>query len=310
MRCIRVAALALAAASLANVSFAAVLFSDNFSTASLSNYTAISPDPTSSYATSGFDYSPLGIPSAPSSGDSSTLGLKLDANKSGPPNVAEAITLATNAQYSGDYIVTFDAWINVNGPFPDGGDGSTNFLTAGVGSNGTTNNFAGTTTGSGAWTAVDGENGSGVDYRLYKDGTLQGSGPQYAAGTRDGTNPYYSQLGNIDITNFPVQGSANGGPAQQNGTSGGGTFGMAWHKVKLAVSGGAMTWTIDNLPIGTLTPVPAGHVAIGYSDPTNNASDLPNYSFALIDNLVIVPEPATLTLCMASLLAMGLVRRR
>jgi hypothetical protein len=310
MRCIRIAALLFAAAGLPSVSVAAPIFSDNFNTAaSLGNYTIITPDATSSYATSGYDYSTFGIPSAPHSGDSSTLGLRLDANNSGAPNAAEAITLATNAQYSDSYVVTFDAWINVNGPFPDGGSGSTNYLTAGVGSNGTTNNFV-ANTGSGTWTAVNGENGSGNDYRLYKDGTLQAAGPQYAAGTRNGTDAYYGQFGNINITNFPVQGSANGGPAQQNGTSGTGTFGMAWHQVRLEVAGGVMSWTIDNLPIGALTPVSAGRVAIGYSDPTANASDLPNYSFALIDNLVIVPEPATLTLCMAGLFALGLMRRR
>jgi hypothetical protein len=312
MRYIRVAALTLAAASLANVSAAAPIFSDNFNTAaSLGNYTIITTDATSSYATSGYDYSAFGIPSAPHSGDSSTLGLRLDANNSVAPNAAEAVTLATNAQYSDSYVVTFDAWINVNGPFPDGGSGSTNYLTAGVGSNGTTNNFV-ANTGSGTWTAVNGENGSGVDYRLYKAGSLQPAGSQYSApgGTRDGTNAYYSQFGNVDITNFPVQGSASGGPAQQNGTSGPGTFGMAWHQVRLEVAGGVMSWTIDNLPIGTLTPASAGSVAIGYSDPTANASDLRNYSFALIDNLVIVPEPATLTLCLASLFALGLLPRR
>src|SRR5689334_740482 len=120
MRCTPVAALTLAV-SLANVSFAAPLFSDNFnSAASLGNYNVITTDATSSYATSGYDYSPFGSPSAPSSGDSSTLGLRLDANN-GAPNAAEAVTLVTKTLYSGNYVVTFDAWINVNGPFPDGG---------------------------------------------------------------------------------------------------------------------------------------------------------------------------------------------
>jgi hypothetical protein len=310
MRCIRIAALIFAAASLPSVSVAAPIFSDNFDTAaSLSNYTIITPDATSSYATSGYDYSVFGIPSAPSSGDSSTLGLRLDANNSAAPNVAEAITLVTKSQYSGNYAVKFDAWINVNGPFPDGGSGSTNYLTSGVGSDGTTNNFV-ANTGSGTWTAVNGENGSGADYRLYKGATRQANGPQYIAGTSDGTNAYYSQFGNIDISNFPVQGASNGGPAQQNGTSGGGTFGMAWHKVMLTVSGGSMTWTIDTLPIGTLNPVSAGYVALGYADPTDNASDLRTHSFALIDNLQIVPEPTTLALCMISLFLTGFLRRR
>jgi hypothetical protein len=208
MRCIRVAALALAAASLPSVSFAAPLFLDDFSTgASAANYSIVATDATSSFPTYAYDYSAVGIPSAPRTTDGSTKGLRLDANFSAP-NAAEAITAYTNAQYTGKYIVVFDAWINVNGPFPDGGSGSTNYLTAGVGSDGTTNNFV-ANSGFGGWTAVNGENGSGVDYRFYKDGSLQGvATAQYAAGTgsnaRNGLDPYYSSLGSVNVTNLPV----------------------------------------------------------------------------------------------------------
>src|SRR5262245_45441803 len=263
MRCIRVAALTLAALSVHHTALAAPLFSDNFNTAaSAANYSLVSTDATSSFATYAYDYSVMGIPSAPHSGDGTTKGLKLDANFS-TPNAAEAISVFTNASYSGDYRVRFDAWLNVNGPFPDGGSGSTNYLTAGVGGDGTTNNFV-ANTGFGGWTAVNGENGSGIDYRLYKDATLQGvATAQYAAGTaanaRNGLNGYYDQLGNVDVSNLPVQGANNGGPAQQNGTSFKGSFGMAWHEVKLVVdpdggTGGAASvkWFIDNLRIGTL----------------------------------------------------------
>jgi hypothetical protein len=252
--------------------------------------------------------------------------LRLDANFSAP-NAAEAINVITKSKFSGNYVVTFDAWLNVNGPFPDGGSGSTNYLGAGVGSDGVTNNFV-ANTGSGGWTAVNGENGSGVDYRLYKDATLQGvATAQYAAGTgasaRNGLDPYYSQFGNVNVSNLPVQGANNGGPAQQNGTSFAGSFGMAWHKVTLAVNatGGtagaaAVTWSVDNLKIGTLDAgangafSASGFVSLGYSDPTTNSSDLPTHSFALIDNLVIVPEPGTITFGTLALLTMIGVRRR
>jgi hypothetical protein len=305
----------------------AALFTDSFNTvASAANYSSVASDGTSSFATYAYNYALLGIPSAPSSGDSSTLGLRLDANFSAP-NAAEAITLFTNASYSGDYSVTFDAWINVNGPFPDGGSGSTNYLTAGVGSDGTTNNFV-ANTGKGGWLAVNGENGSGIDYRWYKDATLQGvATAQYAAGTaadaRNGLNAYYSSLGSVNVSNLPVQGANNGGPAQQNGTSFAGSFGMAWHKVRLDVdadggTGGAasLKWTVDNLVIGTLDAGANGvfgangKVALGYSDPTTNGSDLPTHSFALIDNLVIVPEPTSALLGVFGLALVASVRHR
>jgi hypothetical protein len=305
---------------------AAALFSDNFNTAASSaNYAAVSTDPTSSFATFAYNYSAMGIPSAPNSGDSSTVGLKLDANFAAP-SAAEAITLHTNASYAGDYTVKFDAWLNVNGPFPDGGSGSTNYLGAGVGGDGTTNNFV-ANTGKGGWTAVNGENGSGIDYRFYKDAALQGVATgQYAAGTdtnaRNGLNGYYDQLGSVDVSNFPVQGANNGGPAQQNGTSFAGSFGMDWHEVQLVVdadggTGGAasMQWIIDGLLIGTLDSgangafAASGRITLSYSDPTTNASDNPPLSFALIDNLEIVPEPSALAL-LASAAGLSLTRRR
>src|SRR5262245_47827594 len=107
---------------------AAALFTDSFTNgSSAANYGTISTDGTSSFATFGYDYSVMGIPSAPNSGDGLTRGLRLDANFSSP-NAAEGITLYTLAQYSGNYTVQFDGWLNVNGPFPDGGSGSTNYL--------------------------------------------------------------------------------------------------------------------------------------------------------------------------------------
>jgi PEP-CTERM motif len=309
------------------LSVAAPIFSDDFNTASSqSSYTTISPDPANAFPVWGYDYSVMGIPSAPNSGDGSTRGLRLNANVAA--GVVQAVNVATNASYSGKYVVQFDAWINVNGPFPDGGAGSTNYLTAGVGHNGTTSNLV-ANTGNGPWTAVNGENGSGIDYRLYKDATLQGvAGGQYAAGTaanaRNGLNGYYNQFGGVNVSNMPVQGANNGGPGQQNGTSFLGAFGMQWHRVTLMAdstggTGGnpSLTWYIDNLRIGTLDAGGTagafsvnGKVNLGYSDPSSNTSDLPTHSFVLIDNLVIVPEPATLGLLVVAFFGLYSVRRR
>ena len=64
-----------------------------------------------------------------------------DCSADGAFNLADAITLHTIQTFSGDYTVVFDAWMNALGPFPGGGSGSTEFLTYGVGGDGTTNNF-------------------------------------------------------------------------------------------------------------------------------------------------------------------------
>jgi hypothetical protein len=319
---------ALAAWLVASAATAAT-FSDNFNTAaSAANYVVVSSDATSSFPTWAYDYAANGIPSAPNSGDGSRIGVKLDANN-GSPNAAEAITLHTLASYSGDYTVEFDGWINVNGPFPDGGSGSTNYLTAGVGGNGTTNNHV-NNTGINAWTSVNGENGSGIDYRLWKNASLQGVATnQYGAGNaanaQNGLNGYYDQYGNVDMSNFPVQGVNNGGPAQQTGTSFKGSFGMAWHRVSLVVdadggTGGApsVKWSADGLLLGTLDAgangsfASNGRVTLGYSDPTTNGSDAPALSFVLIDNLKVtfVPEPHTLGMIALALASLGARRRR
>ena len=254
------------------------------------------------------------------------LGLRLDANFSAP-NAAEGITVFANTTFTGNYTVRFDAWLNVNGPFPDGGSGSTVYLTAGVGTSGSVNNFV-ANTGEGGWTAVNGENGSGIDYRLYKGATLQSvASGQYAAGTaanaRNGLNGYYDQFGSVDVSNLPIQGANNGGPAQQNGTSFAGSFGMAWHRVMLEVdadggTGGtaSVKWYIDGLAIGTLDAgvdgafTSDGKIALGFSDPTTNPSDNPPFTFGLIDNLEVIPEPTTYALWVLGLTAIAIHRRR
>src|SRR4051794_26236566 len=91
---------------------------DDFSTAaSAANYVAVTTDATSSFATYAYNYSAMGIPPAPHTTNGSTLGLRLDANFAAP-NAAEAITLHTVQSFTGHYVVSFDAWLNVNGPFP------------------------------------------------------------------------------------------------------------------------------------------------------------------------------------------------
>lgn len=311
----------------------AALFSDDFDTLdSAANYVAVSSDPTSSFATFAYDYSVMGIPPAPNSGGS-TIGVKLDANLEAP-GTAESLTLHTVASYTGSYQVKFDAFINVVGPFPEGGGGSTNYLTAGVGGDGTSLNRV-TATGVGGWTAVNGDNGNGVDYRLMKDSALQGTDTgQYAAPDnpdiagdqiRNGEqNPYYHQWGGVDVSNFPVQGANVGGFPSQSGTSYLGGFGMEWHEVELIViadggTGGApaMSWFIDGLRIGTLDAgiteafSANGRVTLGYSDPSNNNAANPSLSFALIDNLEItaIPEPSTIAL-LCSVALLGVTRRR
>lgn len=338
-----------AAAFISSNVTAATLFSDGFnSPTSAANYTQTTTGVNS--AIYGWDYGTMGIPSAPSNPGNSTLGLRLASNdaQSGGTGTASGITLHTVQSFTGAYRVKFDMWMNANGPFPtpanpgdpwplQGGTGSTEFLTAGVGGNGTTTNAGfGTATGSGAWTSVSGEGGSGIDYRLYKGTVLQApSSGQYDAGTvdsptasnsRNANNVYYSQFGNVDVSNLPVQGANNGGPAQQNGETKPGSIAFEWHEVLLEVdpTGGtngspAVSWSIDGLSIGTFDAgvttsfSPNGRVTLGYYDPFSGRSDNVNLSFAVIDNLQVlppVPEPSAMVLCLIAAAGWIGTRRR
>src|SRR5215475_13374662 len=63
-----------------------------------------------------FDYSSVGIPSAPHSAGGTTLGLKLQANISGTGPVAGALpgisVSPTGQSFTGDYTLRFDWWHN------------------------------------------------------------------------------------------------------------------------------------------------------------------------------------------------------
>lgn len=315
----------------------AALFFDDLDTAgSAANYTQVGTG--THDVVFGYDYGAMGIPSAPKTTDGSRTGARLRANI-GDTGVVSAVTLHTIEQFTGAYTVKFDLWINANGPFPvgqliQGGTGSTEFFTAGVGGDGSTVNYGGTgPTGSGGWTAVNGEGGSGIDYRMHKTTVLQApSSGQYAAGTvdsptadnsRNANDPYYAGFGSIDVSNLPVQGADQGGYAQQNGVVKPGVLGFEWHEVELQVdptggTGGtpSVAWYIGGLRIGTFDAgvttafATDGSVTLGYYDPFAGLSDNLDLSFAVVDNLTVIPEPSSLTLLLTMGLGLVAARRR
>ena len=276
----------------------AVLFSDDFNVDSSAGWNII----TSSADTSvifAFDYSTIGVPESPNGGGN-TLGLRLAANMDDPASV-EAITISPTGQnFTGSYQVKFDMWINANGPFPAGGDGSTEFFTAGIGYDDVTLNMGGTS-GSGGWFAVTGEGGSSRDYRAYKNAGEQfPESGQFFADSGNASEAYYASFGGIDVAAaVPVQTALY---PNQTGVTQVGSAGFAWHEVVITVEGSTALWEIDGLPIiqldatiGSSFPL-SGNISIGYMDIFSSVSDNPYVSFGLIDNLVVIPEPATLGL--------------
>jgi hypothetical protein len=246
-----------------------------------------------------------------------TLGVKFEANIV-EPGAAQALNISPiGGFFSGDFVLRFDMWINVNGPFPGGGTGSTEFITAGVGTAGfSVQKSSGTADGT--WFAVDGEGGSGIDFRAYRSTALEGpTSAVYAAsisgaiGSRSADNPYYH-------TTFPGGQQAPAlqqinHPAQQ-GALKPGTTGFGWRNFAIEKVGNDVTWTLDGLIIAIMTnaTLSGDNVFVGYWDVFASVSDNPATSFGLIDNVRVetIPEPATGGLVLAASLALLARRRR
>jgi hypothetical protein len=254
-------------------------------------------------ATFAWDYSALGIPPAPNAAGGTTRGLRLEANlAAGAP---AALSLAPKGRvFTGDYRLRFDMWLNANGPFPDGGAGSTEHLTAGVGTAGNRVQWTGAgSAADGCWFAVDGEGGvsdtssSSGDFCAYLGAALQSpASGVYLAGTestaKGNNHPYY-------LTAFAARPAP---PAlqqtlypQQTGALAAGAVGFAWREVLIARRGNRVDWAIDGVHLASFTnaTLPGSNVFVGYWDGYASLSDNPELSFGLVDNLrVEVPADA------------------
>ena len=285
-----------------SVAAQADVFMDDFNIDSSANWN-VNKSSSDTSVTFAFDYSTIGVPPSPN-GDGSTFGLRMAANMN-MPGAYEAVTLSpVGMHYSGVYVLKFDMWINANGPFPEGGTGSTEFLTAGIGYDDATVNL-GDVSGSGGWFAVTGEGGTARDYRAYKDSLEQfaESGQFFAGissvdgGAHNHYDSYYADFGGIIVDDaVPYQHEVY---PDQTGTTEVGSAGFAWYEVVITVdeTAGTALWEIDGLPIAELDanigfsfPL-AGNISIGYMDVITSVSDNEDVSFGLIDNLMVWPDP-------------------
>ncbi len=311
----------------------AVLFADDFdSGGSGVNWTAtVAPTGTTGVneANFAFDYSTVGIPSAPNSTGGTTIGMQLRANRpTGAPPIFSGISASPNGQsFTGDYTLRFDAWQNSFGPFPNGGQGSTQMTGGGIGAITTNGQFPGSTI-DGLYFAASGEGGTATDYRAYANvgAPLAETSGVYAAGNVAGvtnnTHPYYTanNFGSVD----PPAAQTALFPATQTGTTNPGTQAFEWHTWTIAKVGNIVTWSIRNrngvdVPIATVDataePFAGDNIFLGQFDINNSATSLGDGDtllFGLIDNVSVtaVPEPSSLLLAGLAVPAWLRLRRR
>lgn len=314
-RTLSVLSVALLVASTTN---AALVFEEDFSVDPTAEWTVNDPGLSDILADFSYDYSGIGVPSAPSG--VGTVGLKMTANNSG--GVFSGFSVSpTGKSFSGDYRVEFDLWQNYVGPVGAGGSGTTQLSMFGIGTSGTTPVWAGSVKESlGFGITLDG--GSSVDYRIYSTQNAGAAGlypegdPVYSSGGgRNGSDAYYAGFGGESapgdqVTLYPGQ----------TGSTDAGEIAFAWRSVVIDVTGGIATMSIDGLEIGEvdMSTVTAGggNIFFGHGDTNSSSSSDPNDSLlnvTLIDNIRVtgIPEPSTAVLLFGATLAVaGLASRR
>jgi hypothetical protein len=309
-------------------------FSDSFDTDSTANWqfnstTAgdLAGDNNANEANFFFDYSTVGIASAPRSVGGTTRGLKMEANIFGTTGTATQRGLSASPlgqSFSGDYTLRFDAWQNFQGgaaSFAGGGSGTTLITSAGIG--GVTNvSQTPINTLNGVLFGASSDGGSANDYRAY---TATGSivaettGAYFAgntSGVTNNTNAYYSNFQGT-VPGAQTTYAATLGSFVQSGQTNVGVLGMAWHTWEITKVGDVVTWSVDGKNIARVTKsiTDGSNIFVGMFD-INSGVSVDAYSrqlsFGLIDNVEVVaaPVPEPTSMIALGLGAAALIRRR
>ena len=296
-----------------------LVYSQNFDTDTTANWTVnVTPGEPSSVLSAAyfyFDYSTLGIPSAPHSTGGTTRGMKMVDNIGAGGVGLPSISVCPNGfGISDNFDMHADIWLNFNGSGPagtstNGGSGSTIMGGMGFGTAGTTAQGAGSADSIFCGVTTDG--GSSADYRLYtpnftgsyQDTTTNILGYVYAAASRNNSASYYT--GFFPATPCPIA-QTNLFHQQTGLVSPAGAVAFAWHDFELKKIANTITYYIDNHLIATAYTVgvngagnPAGTNILFFMGDINATGSLDveatNLQFMVVDNVRITNFPNIVT---------------
>ncbi len=279
-----------------------LLFSDNFDSNTSANWNLYRTKPADP-ATFAYDYSATAndIPVAPSTTNGTRKGLKIEVNTVAA-GAASGISLSPkNQNFTGDYRLRMDVWINYNGaPMADGGSQSTEWFTAGVGTSGNQIQwYNGGTAVDGIWIGVDGDGGNGFDYRIYRGNTqitatatpgVYSQGTQRAKDAFETTTGAYAFFGGErpplgQRTTYP---DLQNTPDDPSNVANLGNAGFSWHDMVITKSGSSVTWHMDGNLIATLSTnsaVMSSNIFVGSFDASSGICPEPALQYAIVDNL-------------------------
>ncbi|MGN6554578.1 MAG: Calx-beta domain-containing protein [Verrucomicrobiota bacterium] len=275
-----------------------VLFSDRFETTdSATNYLVLATDLTggSDYSAQfAYDYSVDGVPIAPNGPTTSSLGLKITANKTGTASAAVVNLIPTNVVASGNFALRFELYMQWDSLSSQG-----EYALAGINHTGTLTNWI--SHGSPSFNSGDGQFVTIVgNDSLVEGGAATLFTPTNSAGAVgivDGTglrgserskiladmldNPPYGYIGN---TNSGVFGCDVGSSTKQ------------WVDCELSQIGNRVSFKANGATVLTYTNTSGftnGYVMIGYNDSYSGVSAIPSSYFAIFDNVRVVSLPSS-----------------
>lgn len=264
------------------------IFADNFNVDTSSNNWTLMfwssnniPDYTVDWA---FDYSTLGIPPAPRSAGADTLGVRIAVNKTeATPTGAAAVNLYPTNQFSGDYVLRFDLYLQY------GTVATTEHALAGLNHSGQLTNRVNRSDTSGnsargadgIWVAIENDASANREWGAYTS-TNAGSQPHLITNR---TAAAVAAL--VPSPPYAVAGSPGNLVSSAN---------KSWADVELSQTNGVVTLAVNKNVIYRFTNTfgfNSGTIMIGHSDQFDSPGS--SDTFAIFDNVRVLQLGSTIT---------------